>query len=143
MTMIQNLHYQKLMFICVSVLALTSCDSNKKLDVYTCADSSDTVGCSSNCKKEKDFKYSFLVNASEKSVFQVAYDEGEQAATLLHKGCTIFSNSDWDCSETTNLDGEALRSTVKMANGVYITHTEITNNSTFKTRYKSSAICAK
>lgn len=143
--MLQSLRYKNLFFILSSVIALSACDSNKKLNVYRCEykDYADT--CNTNCKIAKDFKYSFLVNKDEKSVFQVIYDEGEQSGSRTHKNCTIFSETNWDCSETTVLNGEAHKDTKKMANGIFVSHYEISNLYTFKTRNLGSAeaTCAK
>ena len=143
--MLKNSLCDKLLLVLTSVLVLSACDSNNKLSVYRCdyKDYADT--CNAHCKVEKDFKYSFLVNNKEKSVFQVIYDEGEQSGSITHKNCTIFSEKNWDCSETNILNGESHRNTNKMANGIYVSHYEISNIYTFKTRSlgDSKAICAK
>lgn len=101
-------------------LLIVSCSDNRKQNVYVCNYLDAAYSCDKECVVEKDWKYSFLVNKSQKSVLHVSYIDGEQTMSVIHKECTIFDEKNWDCSDYSTHDYVTIDKVAKMINGTFV-----------------------
>ena len=90
---------KKIVSYAVLPFFLASCSDSNKLDVYSCSFIGSALSCNNGCSIDKDLKFSFLVNKSQKTVFQIIYLEGKQDASITFENCNIFNDKNWDCSE--------------------------------------------
>lgn len=124
--------------------ALFGCGENVELLERQCKIYSDAYSCENTCVQsdgENKITREFKVSQKEKSVLSIRLRNGVQDDSSIFKGCTIFDDKNWDCSEEKSLDSYIKKETNRMSNGIY---THLVNETLgLINENRTSATCAK
>jgi len=133
----------KFINLCILVCILSAC-GEKKLTLYQCTSKGFAESCTKTCEKNEKMKYTFLINKSEKNVMQKIYFNDEMAGSILHENCKIFNDSNWDCSNSTELTAINYTNNIKMIDGIFSNSSTHREHGTFIDRSKDEkGLCAK
>jgi hypothetical protein len=120
-----NLTIKTTLFFCLILFGPHS--QAKQLKVYRCNSPDDAERCSVNCQYEPGIAIEFLVEKQKNLVMRKVYEKSQYVSSSIMKNCSIFDESNWDCSR---VDGRA-KFAQKMTSGIYVDYFSVLKDDGF------------